>query len=160
MGDYPSLELLSPLELLEESLRRLAAEDARALAGRDEIVRVHRAKASLEAVVARASAAFDAEGQWALDRARYAWSWLMVEAGLSKAAARRAVAQGRALRHLPLVEAAWLGGEITSDHVRVLSCARTPKTEDHMARDEALLVEKAKTLRFDVFKQALDYWSQ
>src|SRR5688500_15492573 len=121
MGDYPSLELLSPLELLEESLRRLATEDARVLAGRDEIVRVHRAKASLEAVVARASAAFDADGQWALDRARYAWSWLMVEAGLSKAAARRAVAQGRVLRHLPVADKAWAAGEITADHLRLLS---------------------------------------
>ncbi|MGH9156417.1 MAG: hypothetical protein ACRD1K_11420 [Acidimicrobiales bacterium] len=58
-------------------------------------------------------------------------------ANVAKAVAKRRVALGRSLRHLPAAESAWLAGGISQSRVSALARARTPVTEEAMERDEA-----------------------
>ncbi len=64
---------------------------------------------------------------------------------------------GRALRHLPVTEEAWLAGDITAGQVSALAGARTPVTEEALARDESMLVGEAARLRYNCFVRVLDY---
>ena len=61
---------------------------------------------------------------------------------------------------MPATRAAWAAGEINADHVRRLIAARTPATETDFERDEKLLVDQAKDLRFASFDRAVAYWLQ
>jgi hypothetical protein len=79
---------------------------------------------------------------------------------LPSSSARRRVRLGRALRHLPATEAAWLAGAVGEAQVSALARARTPATEEAMARDEEMLVGEAERLRFESFARVLAYWSQ
>jgi hypothetical protein len=79
---------------------------------------------------------------------------------LPKAQARRLVRRGRALTHLPAWARAWSDGAITGAHVDAVSAVRRPATEAALARDEALLVDQAETLRFESFARAVAYWEQ
>ena len=136
----------------------LVAADPQTLGDGQTLVELHRQLARLEAVVARASAAFDASKEWASDGAQVAAMWLTVEANIPKQVAQRRIRLGRALRHLPVAESAWLSGDVTADHVAALARARTPETEEAMERDEAELVGEAKRLRFASFCRLLRYW--
>ena len=53
-----------------------------------------------------------------------------------------------------------MDGDIGSAQVDVLAKARTPVTEAAFERDEVLLVEKAKQLKFDEFSMVAAYWNQ
>jgi hypothetical protein len=74
--------------------------------------------------------------------------------------ARRRLRLGRALRHLPRAEAAWLAGDIDAARVHALAEARTPVGEACFARDEALLVDQARRLSHRHFARVLAYWCQ
>ncbi len=75
-------------------------------------------------------------------------------------AARHRVRLGRALRHLPAAEEAWLAGDVGAAHVSRLARARTSATEDALARDESMLVDQARELQFRNFSKTLAYWAQ
>ena len=105
----------------------------------------------------RAVAAFDAAG--ALDdEARSAASWLAHSCRMPTATAWARVRLGRALRHLPLAEAAWLAGEVGEAQVALLARSRTPERAECFARDEELLVGEARRLRFASFARVMAYW--
>ena len=148
------------LEDHAESLERLKEMDPSALADGESIIALERMLSGLEAVVTRATAAFDAAGNWAPDGACNAAMWITTRCGVKKSVAKRQVHRGRALRCLPETEQAWVAGEITGDHVDVLASLRREETEEALARDEALLVDQAKQLRFDLFTRAAAYWEQ
>jgi hypothetical protein len=114
----------------------------------------------LEAVASRATACFDTSRTWELDGARAAAGWVSVRCRLPTSRAKREVARGRALRHLPAAEAAWLAGDIGGDHVDVLASVRRPATEQRLADDEAMLVGQAKVLSFAHFVRVVAYWAQ
>jgi hypothetical protein len=61
---------------------------------------------------------------------------------------------------MPVVEAAWLAGDVAGAQVGVLAAARTPATTEVFTRDEPLLVEQASGLRFRPFQRMVAYWSQ
>jgi len=61
---------------------------------------------------------------------------------------------------MPLVDAAWAAGDITLDHVRRLAGTRNRRTRAAFARDEAILVEAARTTTFHQFHQVVEYWQQ
>ena len=132
-----------------------------ALLGDGETVMVlHRQLARLEAVTTRATAAFDAGGTWEADGARSAGSWVAFRCRLPAVTARLRVRVGRALRHMPEVEAAWLAGEINDAHAGPLAAARTPVTAECFERDEAMLVGEASRLSHQQFMKVLAYWCQ
>jgi hypothetical protein len=64
------------------------------------------------------------------------------------------------MRELPIAEAAWLAGSIDGHHVRLLARARTPVTAECLERDEALLVDAARAMRYDRFARVVAYWQQ
>ncbi|HZB72613.1 MAG TPA: hypothetical protein VE395_10770, partial [Acidimicrobiales bacterium] len=130
-----------PLQQVVSALDALVEADAARCADRDAIVALHRQLERLEAVVTRATGAFEREHEWEVDGARTASSWLAVECSLPVRVARRRVQVGRALRDLPVAEAAWLEGAVSGSAVGLLADARTEVTADAMARDEAMLVD-------------------
>ena len=123
-------------------------------------VALHRLLAQLEAVTTRATAAFDASREWEADGAQTAAQWVATECGLPRGTARGRLALGRHLRHLPVLEQAWLDGDITAAHVRVVAHVRRPATADALARDERLLASNASRLRFEAFCRTVAYWEQ
>jgi uncharacterized protein DUF222 len=138
----------------------LCAVDPAALADGEAIQLLHRQLDRLQAVTTRATASFDSGRAWKADGARTASAWLTARCRLPVTAARRRVQLGRALRHMPAAEAAWLAGEIGEAQVALLASARTPQTAPFFERDEALLVAHARTLTFRHFARTVAYWSQ
>jgi len=110
--------------------------------------------------VAKASAAFDASRCWASSGARSAGSYLAFATRARASECARRVRLGRALRRLPATEAAWEEGEITGAHVGILANLARSGTEEALARDETMLVDQARELRFASFERAMAYWEQ
>jgi hypothetical protein len=148
------------LEALTEVVQGLVAVEPDKLADGESVVALHRLLAQLEAVTTRATAAFDAGREWQGDGAQTAAQWVATECRLPRGAARRRVALGRHLRHLPACEQAWLDGELGADHVRVVARVRRAATQQALARDEGVLVDDAALLRFEAFCRAVAYWEQ
>ena len=151
-------EVTDPLGVLRVALDALCAEDPARLADRESIKDLYRQLSRAEAVVARASAAFDAGREWDEDRARSAAGWLAASTHVPKTLARRRVSLGRELRQMDVVEKAWLSGEVGEAQVNLLARARTPRRAETFTRDEELLVSQAATLRYGHFCRALAYW--
>src|SRR5947199_10836919 len=107
--DYSHLSM-TVLTELADAVDALCAADPSTLADSDTIQTLHRHLARLEAATVRATAAFDAAGHWRPTGARTAAAWLSVRCGLPLPTCRRRVHLGRALRHMPTAEAAWLTG--------------------------------------------------
>ena len=144
---------------LEAALDKVCS-DASTFTDGESIERLYRCLSRMEAAATVATAAFEAGGQWRERGARSVAGWLAARCLEPKGLSGRRAQLGRDLRHLPVVEAAWLDGDIGSAQVALLAKARTAVTADAMARDEALLVDKAGDLRFDRFCRVLAYWSQ
>ena len=98
--------------------------------------------------------------EWQADGARGAGAWIATRRRMPMSAGRRRVLLGRALRHLPETEQAWLAGDIGIAQVSMLAEARTPRTEEALARDEAMLVGQAKELQHRHFAKAMAYSAQ
>jgi hypothetical protein len=148
------------LKELQEAVDKLCGTDPQTLADTDAMAALHRCLNRMEAAVTRATGAFDASGAWAATGSRGAAMWLSVNAGVPSPVARRRVRLARALRQLPVAEAAWLGGEVHEAHLAVLERASNPRTEDAMTRDEEVLVGHAQRLSFGMFCKVMDYWRQ
>ena len=145
------------LEELSADLDRLVEVDPATLGDGEAVIALHRQLERLTAVTTRAVAAFDASGSWD-DDARSAASWLAHRCALPAGTARARVRLGRAIRHLPVTEAAWLAGAVGEAQVTLLARARTPVTAAPMARDEEMLVREAQRLSFASFARAVAYW--
>jgi hypothetical protein len=145
---------------LADAVAALCATDPAALGDGETIRALHRQLARLEAITTRAVAVFDAGREWEAEGARSAAMWIAVRGGLPVETCRRRVHLGRALRHMPAVEAAWVAGDLGAAHVGVLTAACAPATVEVFARDETVLVEQARSLRFRAFQRAVAYWCQ
>ncbi|HEX9548379.1 MAG TPA: DUF222 domain-containing protein, partial [Acidimicrobiales bacterium] len=132
--------------------------DPAVLADPDSLVALHRQLDRLEAVAARADASFDNSGVWQADGAHSAAAWISTRCHHPKAVADRRVRQGRQLRDMPVVERAWLAGDLSSAHVGLLGQARTDMTAETFARDEQMLCDQALKLRFHQFVNVVKYW--
>jgi hypothetical protein len=148
------------LDVLTAALDDLDRSDPAALADPESVVVLQRQLARLEAMVTESTAAFDATGAWGLDGARSAAAWLTTRCHLAGSQARRQVRRGRELRHLGVCARTWRDGELTGAQVDVVIGLRNPVTADALARDEAMLCDQARTLRYDSFVRAAAYWEQ
>jgi hypothetical protein len=148
------------IEELAGVLDVLSAVDPALLGDPETVVALQRELERLSALTTRAVAAFDAGRAWEADGARTASAWLAVRCRMPQESARRRVRLGRALRHMGVLEAAWLAGDVGEAHVRLLGAARTPATAECFARDESMLVGQAKALRYGQFARCLSYWAQ
>jgi len=139
-------------------LDELAGTDPSVLADADGMRSLSRSLNRLEAALSRTAAAYESSGDWAETGALNLPSWMATEGHLPLVETRRRVRLGRALRRLPAAAEAWAEGEISSAHVARLVGVLRPRTEEAMARDEEMLVEKAKSFRFDHFNRLVAYW--
>ena len=149
-----------PIAKLVGAIDEVVAADPSVLADCGAVEALYRQLDRLEAAVCRASACFDAGGEWRADGARTAGAWIATRRRMPMSSARRRVQLGRALRHLPAVEEAWLAGDIGVAQVALVADARSDATEDALARDEAMLVGQAGELQFRHFVRTLAYWTQ
>ncbi|MBV9254503.1 MAG: DUF222 domain-containing protein [Actinobacteria bacterium] len=143
---------------LARAIGELTACGPEHLADSDTVIELHRLRDQLDAVVARSVAAFDAAKTWDADGARSAACWLTTKCRLPQAAARREVQVGRQLRTAPIIERAWLAGELGEYQASLLLRSRTPGNAEAFARDEEFLVKKAQEFRFSIFARILSYW--
>jgi hypothetical protein len=104
-------------------------------------------------------AALDRSRSWEVDGARSAAAWVAWRCRIPAGRARDTVRCGRELRDLPATEAAFLAGQITAEHVRVLASAHVVN-EAAFAECETSLVELAESLLFRSFQVAIRYWCQ
>jgi hypothetical protein len=148
------------LDVLTKAIDRLSGSDPSLCADTESIEVLQRQLARLDAFVTEATAVFDATGNWVPDGARNAAAWLASRCRLPKGQARRLVRRGRELRHLPACTRAWADGDITAAQVDAITELRCDSTEGALARDEAMLVEQARTLRYESFVRAVAYWKQ
>jgi hypothetical protein len=152
--------LLVDLDVLTEVIERLNGSDPLAYADAESIMTLHRQLAGLEAFVTKATAGFDAAGNWVPDGARSAQAWLNTRCHLPKSRAGSMVLRGRLLRQLPHTTEAWADGAITAAQVDVITSLGNDVTKEALARDEQMLVEQASTMRYHSFVKAADYWKQ
>jgi uncharacterized protein DUF222/HNH endonuclease len=148
------------LDNFEEALDELIASGAANHGDGASIERLHRAQSRLDSFVTESTASFEVSEEWAADGAKTAPAWIATRCRLPRAAAKRRVRLGRALRHLPAVAEAWRDGAIGTDAARAIASARRHRTESSMARDEGMLVAQAAEMGFEDFYRALSYWKQ
>jgi hypothetical protein len=137
-----------------------AQNDASLFCDSASIKALERQGSRLECAKARAVNSFDTWGEWARDGATTATAWIDTTCHLPKKEVRTQLRRGKALASLPLVAQAWMNGEIGAAHVDALIRVTRPVTEEALSRDEEILVDVARTLKFAEFATALDYWEQ
>jgi hypothetical protein len=114
----------------------------------------------VEAHVTALVAELDAWGEYSADGAPNAKTWVATTGHRPSCEAGRMVRRGRAKNQIPRCWEAWRNGEITSAHFDVILKLRNPRTEDALDRDEEMLLDQAKTLRFEQFAKSAAYWEQ
>jgi hypothetical protein len=145
---------------LIEAVDGLCAADPATLSDGDAVVALHAQLHRLQAVVTRATAAFDAERTWEADGARSAAAWVSTRCGEPVIEGRQRVRLGRDLRSMPAVEGAWLAGEVGEAQVEALAAERRRVGAERFDPDEAQLVGYTKELGYREFRRALADWSQ
>ena len=143
-----------------EGLDWLAENNPSLFCDGDSIKALERQGSRLEYTTARAVESFDQWRQWGADGALSASAWIDTTCHIPKKEARAELRRGQALFALPLLAAAWKDGDIGAAHVDAVLRVKRPVTEEALGRDEAILVEHARTLKFAQFCTVLDYWEQ
>ncbi len=126
----------------------------------ESVTAFYRELSRLEAFVTKITAGFDASGDWATAGARNCAAYLATETRLPMRESRRRVRTGRRLREMAQTAEAFEAGEISPAHVEVLCSVRNERTEKHFERDETMLLEQARRLRFSQFARLVSYWEQ
>jgi hypothetical protein len=148
------------VSVLRDALDQLLAEDPSTGADTDTIEELLCQRSRLDALVAGAVAAFEAEGSWAPSGARTAVAWIAKRARLAKPEVRQLVNRGRRGRDHSKCRQAWTEGVISGAHLDVLSRLSRPDTAEAFARDEDLLIGHASRLTFAEFVRVANYWLQ
>ena len=117
-------------------------------------------RSQIDAYVTASVGEFDTWGEYGLDGARSAASWIAKAGNLPLAEAGRLVRRARNLRQLPEFAEAWKEGDINAAHLDVVAKARNSRTEDDLERDEKMLADYARTLPFPDFTRMMAYWEQ
>ena len=146
------------LDRLSAVLDELVETDPQALADGRAMEVLARQTARLDAAWSRALASFQNSSEWLEDGALKLGSWLATRFHLPLPEARRRLRLGTVLKDMPVAGEAWLNGDITASHLAKLLSVRNDRTKAAMAEHESLLVDKAKTLRFDHFEKVVAYW--
>ena len=124
------------------------------------VVELHRQQARLAAAVTRITAATDARRVWADDGSRSCGAWMAHRCRLPIGPARAEVWLGRRLRTMPAAAEAFAAGDISVRHAMVLASLARGPTAEYFVRDEALLVDHARTMSWADFVRAIEYWRQ
>jgi Domain of unknown function (DUF222) len=123
------------------------------------MVGLRRQQARLAAAVAGLTAAFDTRRVWADDGSRSPIDWIAVRARVPRPQAAGEVRDARRLRTMPTTRAAYSRGDLSPAHVRTLTkLAGHPRAGEHFPDSEALLVDHARTNRFDDWSRLCHHW--
>src|SRR4051794_24285516 len=147
------------LGALTEVIDDLVA-DPSAVADGESLVELYRQLQRLDAVTAAATGVFDSSKEWSVSGAQNAPQWLASRTRLPLTTLRGQVRLARACRSLPAAEHAWLAGDLSASHVRVLDDHRdTARLADAMADAEAELVVAGTKQRFKTFCRTVQVWA-
>jgi hypothetical protein len=160
MGDMEIRSADEAIACVAEGLDWLAENDASLYCDGESVKALERQGWRMECTTARAVASFEQWREWGSDGATSATAWIDTVCHVPKKEARAQLRRGRALPGLPLVAQAWKDGDIGAAHVDALLRVKRPVTEEALARDESILVDAAKTMKFAEFSTVLDYWEQ
>jgi hypothetical protein len=122
------------------------------------VTSVQRQRHRLAAVAAAATASWDQRMVWADNGARSAAVRLANETSSSTSSAGVDLRRARQLRSMPATATALASGDISPDHVDLLSKAAQPWRNASFADHEDTLVEQCKFLRFADARKMIDYW--
>jgi len=126
----------------------------------ETITFLHHEMNRLQYGVSTSEAEFEQWGEWGSEGAKTATAWIDTTCHVPKKVARAELRRGRALATFPVLAEAWKNGEIGADHVDAVLRVKRPVTEEALWRDEATLVDAARTLKFAEFCTVVDYWEQ
>jgi hypothetical protein len=124
----------------------------------DLVTTVQRQRHRLAAVAAAATSSWDQRMVWADNGARSAAVRLANETSASTSSAGVDLRRARRLRSMPATAAALAAGDLSPDHVDLLSKAARPWRNVSFADHECTLVEQCKVLRFADARRMVDYW--
>jgi len=151
------------LDGLTNEIYRLLAGDAYTLddAGLlDVVIGLHREASRLSAATARFTSVWEARKAWGKDGSRSAAARLQRETKVAPHRAKAEVRRARALRHMPLVRAAFEAGELTAEHVDVLARANPRPLHKQFVAAEATMIGWATTLCFEDFVHMVANWRE
>jgi hypothetical protein len=126
----------------------------------DAVIELHRQQARLAAATTRLTAVVETRRVYADDGSRSAGAWLAHRCRLPVGQARAEAWLGRRLRTMPLTAEAFAAGDISPRHAAVLASLAGGRTAEVFARDEAGLVDDARSRSWPEFCQAIEYWRQ
>jgi hypothetical protein len=148
------------LDALDQAVERLLSCDSFVLADKETMVRIHRLSAKFDCAKALAAFGFDEGAEWVSDGAQTSSAWVDTRCHVPKKEAKKLVRLGRSLSYLPVLKEAWADGAIGLAQVEVLCGLKGARSEAAFCRDEEMLVEQAKTMKFASFCWAAAYWEQ
>jgi hypothetical protein len=144
---------------LKEALDNLLDPATSSCLSAESIVELERQRNRLECYTSKAVADFDLWGEWNLDGAQTSVAWIDTRCHLAKTEARAQRRRGRSMAHLPLAARAFADGDIGAAQFDVLARLATPTNQAALARDEGILVDAARKMKFDSFCAVANYWS-
>lgn len=112
----------------------------------------------LIAAAAQCTAAWDQRRCWADDGSKSAGARLARECGLDPTLAGRHVRVARRLRGMPATARALADGSLSWDKASLLAWANTPADRGFLLRDEQMLVDRLRDMRFSPAKRVITYW--
>jgi hypothetical protein len=146
------------LDTLENLVDQLGAADAFSYSDSASIKQGQRIRNKFDSATAKFMLSFEDSGEWAPDGARSSVGWVAKECRVPATLVRAELRRAKLLEKAPLVAQAFAAGEIGAAQVDLLVPAQ--KMATLFARDEAILVGQAKTLKFGDLVTALKYWEQ
>src|SRR5262245_35455816 len=152
-----------PVEQLAAAINTLLTLDVDALtdAELDEaVIGLQRQRARSGAVAAGLLARWDSRRVWGGDQSRSAASRLARDSNCSITSARVELRRARQLRAMLATAAAVASGDLSLDHVDLLSRANQPWRHTVFAEHEPTLVTECAKLRFAQAQRMVDYWCQ
>src|SRR5947209_12667095 len=150
-----------PRQAFASAIDALAALDTITLADQDLhdlVIGLEAEESRFAAIRARLVAAWDGRRLWADDGSKSATARLAREGDASPTTARVEMKRARKLRSMPATAAALAEGKLSVDKADLLAQVNQPEVAHLFARDEQLLVDHIKTLRFPEAVRSVRYW--
>jgi hypothetical protein len=133
-------------------------EDLSPLAVEVAVLQLERCKAKTAALEARLLRRFEGDGRWALVGALKPQAHLATKQRVPSKTFDRPCSVARRLAHLPALEAALAAGEISTAHRDKVLAVDNPRIHEALVRDEATIIDWARTMRWKDFDHALTEW--
>jgi hypothetical protein len=149
------------LEALTKAIDELLAVDVRALTDaevHDLAVGLQRLRSRLAAASAKVTSSWDARRTLADDGSKSPSARLARECAMAPDSTAADIGRARKLRTMPATAAAFADGSLSVDYVDLLTRANSGDARPLFTRDEELLVNLIREMRFSTAKRTVAYW--